>query len=979
MSIQPLPSDVIAQIKSSSTITSLNGVIFELVKNSLDASSSKIDIVVDYSRGSCTVEDNGLGILPSEFGEDGGLGKLYHSSKLESSNPTHGVSGTFIASLSALSLLSITSHQHLHRSHNSISMHRSEVVSRQIPAPVQHHLTSFECGTRVTVRNLFGNMPVRVKQRAIASEIRQINVKLWDVLRKGIISLLLAWPKKVSVSIKEDGADHKIAIRRSHGTSDWRPIGSVDLRDTCSVLSKASFIAVDEKSSWIPVSGSTSSLAVNGVISLLPNATKHVQFLAFGIEPLISQDNSNILYEDINRWFVNSSFGNQEDVSELDKNEMERRSKDRRFKGGGYANKELKGGRKNVDKWPMFYINIHQFDQKKDSNWKIDDVLDGKRNTLDQIVELLRAIIMEFLTRNHFRPKLARGGRTKQAALATASTDLETQTQSGASKLGQSDPEAIQSCSTTPELSSHDHEKHGKQKEKVDLLGTKVKVPSFRQSPSGFDSPFKSWSKVKTGTKHPYKKSADTTQIPDMTSLQSSSTIEARSPTPLISKSGKLIRSPFEEIQIPRPKLPSPTDEVQRLNVTGDELVVWINPINKVKSIVNKRTGLVVTAKKDEKHNGFRLTSDTSSRLTTVRKSHTDDKGPNAWIDDILNKWENPIFAPAETSIPQVSIDGLDLETQEIIHGRHHHCSQIEIERAFEETSSGLHGRISKDALRDAEIISQVDKKFILVNLRTRYVLGIEPSTLLVIIDQHAADERIRLEALLSEFLRPPTISTTPSSTSVSTSPLAKPLAFDISTKDSILFHTYISHFNYWGILYSLSPTATIITVQHLPPLITARLVANPSLLLHILRAELYSYHEHPTSHPTITSSSTWIERISYIPKGILELLNSRACRSAVMFNDELGIGECRELVRRLAECRFPFMCAHGRVSMVPVGDLGMMEMGRMRVRDRMRDGVGGRAWVDKGNELRDEKDKNDHDGGFGVEWGKWMRRRVRR
>ncbi|KAF7882398.1 uncharacterized protein EAF02_005761 [Botrytis sinoallii] len=90
MSIQPLPPDAIAQIKSSSTITTLNGVIFELVKNCLDASCSRIDIDVDYGRGSCMVEDNGLGILPLEFGENGGLGKLYHSSKLNASNPTHG-------------------------------------------------------------------------------------------------------------------------------------------------------------------------------------------------------------------------------------------------------------------------------------------------------------------------------------------------------------------------------------------------------------------------------------------------------------------------------------------------------------------------------------------------------------------------------------------------------------------------------------------------------------------------------------------------------------------------------------------------------------------------------------------------------------------------------------------------------------------------------------------------------------------------
>lgn len=77
MSIQPLPLNVIAQIKSTIAITSLNGVVCELVKNSLDADPTKIDISVDYPRGGCNIEDNGLGILPAEFREEGGLGKLY--------------------------------------------------------------------------------------------------------------------------------------------------------------------------------------------------------------------------------------------------------------------------------------------------------------------------------------------------------------------------------------------------------------------------------------------------------------------------------------------------------------------------------------------------------------------------------------------------------------------------------------------------------------------------------------------------------------------------------------------------------------------------------------------------------------------------------------------------------------------------------------------------------------------------------------
>jgi DNA mismatch repair protein MLH3 len=77
MSIQALPPEVVAQIKSSTTITSLNGVVCGLLKNSLDACATKVEIAVDYRRGSSMVEDNGVGILPCEFGEDGGLGKLY--------------------------------------------------------------------------------------------------------------------------------------------------------------------------------------------------------------------------------------------------------------------------------------------------------------------------------------------------------------------------------------------------------------------------------------------------------------------------------------------------------------------------------------------------------------------------------------------------------------------------------------------------------------------------------------------------------------------------------------------------------------------------------------------------------------------------------------------------------------------------------------------------------------------------------------
>ena len=63
-SILPLPEHVVAQIKSSTAVVSLTDVLLELLKNSLDAKATKIDATVDFGRGGCTVEDDGLGIAP---------------------------------------------------------------------------------------------------------------------------------------------------------------------------------------------------------------------------------------------------------------------------------------------------------------------------------------------------------------------------------------------------------------------------------------------------------------------------------------------------------------------------------------------------------------------------------------------------------------------------------------------------------------------------------------------------------------------------------------------------------------------------------------------------------------------------------------------------------------------------------------------------------------------------------------------------
>ena len=51
----------------------------------------------------------------------------------------------------------------------------------------------------------------------------------------------------------------------------------------------------------------------------------------------------------------------------------------------------------------------------------------------------------------------------------------------------------------------------------------------------------------------------------------------------------------------------------------------------------------------------------------------------------------------------------------------------------------------------------------------------------------------------------------------------------------------------------------------------------------------------------------------------VLPTLSSIACRSAIMFGDELSIYQCQTLISQLKKCNNPFVCAHGRPSIIPL------------------------------------------------------------
>ncbi|KAI1123523.1 hypothetical protein F5Y10DRAFT_251708 [Nemania abortiva] len=926
MSIRPLPDNVVAQIKSSTTITSLNGVVCGLFRNSLDSEATRVTISVDYMRGNCSVEDDGPGILPAEFKPSGGLGKLHFTSKYPVHEDTHGKYGTFLASLASLSLLSITSHHQKYHTHNSIRIHNSDVLARHIPSPPDQRLLSFPHGTRVTVRDLFGSMPVRVKQRAIDIE-RGVHSKHWEALKRNIAALVLSWNRHVSVSVRESANQWVFSIRTSQTyRDDEEP--ELDLATRVSKVLYQTQLSDDNRlESWVPLKASAGGLSVSGAVSLRPVATKRIQFISIGIHPVPNEHGSNVLYEEINRIFSNSSYGVEEDAGNFASDEHDKRAKD------GFTSQELKG-RKGVDRWPMFYIRIHGSKCASSiASKEMDELLDERQGDLVSMIDILKAVAYEFLKKYHFRPNRIR--ITKEYATSGGSRP-------SSPKTGLPNKHGLKS---SPTLATRDKQFSG------DLTTTQLTIRRDRSSRSRTESPFDFWSRIKSGSSQGLLSDGkiDTKFTVDgyLASGSSGSTTpdfntNNSSPTPpLFGPDGSLLRAPFaaESPIIPDVDRGHQSMEAEKRPMNED--IRWTNPVTKEVSVIDPRTGFVVQSpnccSKDERGTaGF----ERRKRLRSHQKPAVD-ANRSVWLRELLSSWENPVFETTEPRIPSAFSEENSSSRPMQPFG----CSTWFQDSP--EVGPSIQGRLSKTALRNADIVAQVDRKFIFAKVQ---VDSYQTASLLIIIDQHAADERCRVESLMEGYFERCNDAITNNITSsqaapASTTPIActelleRPLRFDVSLRDATQLERTVTHFAHWGIHYHVVPTSPTgnashrkVEVMRLPPSIAERCRLEPRLLVELLRKETWKVDAHNYNSARVKDTSTqdgeatashWITRFHGCPEGILDMVNSRACRSSIMFNDPLSREECADLLRRLADCAFPFQCAHGRPSMVPLVDLG--------------------------------------------------------
>lgn len=924
---------------------------------------------------------------------------LPDTSKPDSSGMVYGGKGTFLSSLAELSFLTITSHHQSYNSLASLSLHHSGGVTRLVPAPAHHQLSNREHGTRITVQELFGNIPVRIKQRTIMYSNKE-HERDWEVLNNNIVGLLLAWNKPLVFTLGRTGSSSKLCFRLGEPRLSIRPQNlafprSVDLSLIRNVLSQAKYIEPSGWREWVEISIRTDSIAIQGAISLRPAPSKYVQFISLGIH-YIHPEVHNILYDLINQIFSGSDFGKEEEFPRCEESRNYLDAINGRFEKSGVKNKQLRRGGKRADRWPMFFIHIDLHIQLKQESRSAFASLEMEHTFLN-ISNALEAMISKFLSNNHFRPRKLRKRKYPLIAGLSKSDNLQNKSLcNGTHDTTLSSLSAMGTYSSLPECKQKPlqpslgtfailtHESSAAVT--AQALGRKTGLPPFSRLDYSLREAFSHCTRSKSGraggelefmsrpkSRNGQHRPIQTWQLTE-TELVSSTTNPNHHlkdtqdvSCAIRAKAERAARTKLVSGDINH-SLESDNSTIADHDRSMDDTLNLTDSASQASILINARTGQVVPGLSEEPRSDsgsdFQRVQNVGAAALQGAYSHTSSAPfgtlkTGSWITDFLKSWKNPVFSYSQQKVPYLPDDDID--------GSHTLCtdqrSDLDIQKFVTESSALISATLSKKALRDAHVISQVERKFILIRMRLspREELlnsgAIVSEQVLVLVDQHAADERVRIEGLLSDLCKQPrlreyvTLPCVHPVSRVETTVLARSIVFEIQEREYALFTTYAAHFADWGILYNLrmphaegsaenSPGYTL-AIKTLPGGIAERCRMDAKALIELMRREVwrredsgigeYNFSETPHTSSRVTDtepsaglgSDHWHRRITNCPQGILDLLYSRSCRSAIMFNDKLTPEECLTLIARLATCIFPFQCAHGRPSMIPVIKLG--------------------------------------------------------
>ena len=345
----------------------------------------------------------------------------------------------------------------------------------------------------------------------------------------------------------------------------------------------------------------------------------------------------------------------------------------------------------------------------------------------------------------------------------------------------------------------------------------------------------------------------------------------------------------------------------------------------------------------------------------------------------------NEVYARKEKPIPVVPCSDAFISDM-----RHYELQkQLRYKQSASQISNSTY-RFSRDDLMEAVVVNQVDSKFIACLLPSGSVTddtnsgsGLSsqgPSQTLVLVDQHAADERIRVEWLQREICLG--YLWNDDRTGVKRVVLDPPVPILLTRHEKLVLQRsgdFRDVLSSWGVEFApISSTGeedspsddddnySQVMVTSVPEIVSDR-VCDILALTHLgvekrasclwgmtcnilsrvcsgIGRMTYSVG-HLLHHPRqiartfsrgrelsgVALPNSWIystPRLAEVrPYNSFILLNwgcsFRGSLGAIMFNDSLTLEQCKELMERLTHTSVPFRCAHGRPSIVPLLDLG--------------------------------------------------------
>ncbi|KDR84002.1 hypothetical protein GALMADRAFT_236565 [Galerina marginata CBS 339.88] len=458
--------------------------------------------------------------------------------------------------------------------------------------------------------------------------------------------------------------------------------------------------------------------------------------------------------------------------------------------------------------------------------------------------------------------------------------------------------------------------------------------------------------------------------------------------------------SEISGLSLQHDKRASPISLIGDLHTSAEgisEEIAWTDPFTGQRFLVDSRTGNsrhrsgshlqveneMSTIVDTDKQEGRRTLRQQKTSNSAKPDSNPGQSSVPAWLEQALES--NQAYAMTEHKVPSMKAPPVSYHIPQSYNtapGDKHESHTPQNPTPFRvgdydsiyATSSH---RFTRDDIRHAEIINQVDRKFIACRIAKRsgtmspqeiHDPKLPSNTILVLIDQHAADERVRVERFLKELF----LGFLYSQDRTEGNQTGGVRIRELNPPHPVLLTLHEAHtikrsqdvremLRKWGVQFAelskvkpdldgtSDPGSSAgylqLLVSSIPEVVSDKLLQGDELrdfikgfLGQIQSGELFPDSGLGLSSEEDQDESLWFKAVRWCPRGLLDLINSKACRGAIMFNDSLSLTQCEKLVRQLSETVFPFQCAHGRPSLVPLVEAGQVQSNPLKRKRRRND-----------------------------------------